>query len=445
MSGDFDINENNPFGLHFLKFAICLGLISIHAVVWVAQAAGFVFRPGSGWGDQLISLAATSLLVPITAGAVQAISLKDQFVGGRLAAIPLAPFFRVFLLLAFLESAKAALLYGPGVFFGWNVLHMIAVSLMVILCLARISVRLVAVSAALCVLLTYPLRLFFQEKQVTTAETARWLQEMGAGPYLIGFLFCLLMAAVLFWLYRTPRLERRYKFRMALLLTMLFDLALLSLWMVDYQEFTAARIINLPAGALVGDTLGLHYWPLFPWYATVACGFLFYYWLPRTKYPREARIILWLAAGALLAIYVPFFSHAIVREVSPQSLWSSELFAGSLGLLLMVAGVFLFKAALYDKLSRSRRVNAAIGRHPLLFRIPFVFSKTIFWCYLFLNTIAVYGAIPFARLLPTPLALTIYPLFLIFTWYWLGEFVLRYLGRLKFQVGISSARSGASR
>ena len=429
----------NPLGIHYLKFALALSVIATHSVVWICEETGFRFNIQNDLITKILTLALSGPLVPMTAGAVQALSLRDQFREGRLEVASLRPFFSILLFLAFLESFKAMIVYGPSIFFGWNALHLIAASLAIVLLLARKSIHWVSISAVACLALTPAVRSLVSGLQIERPETMHYLNEIGLSKTILYVLGAILAIFTARWLAQTTKVAPVYKKRLAFL--GLAALAAYS-WGVFISEpefYFAIRILHLPAGALVGDGLGLHYWPLFPWYSTVAFGFVLYYYLERVSRPGLVRIGLGLASLGAIWAHFSFGFDGILAEMSKATLWSDRVFRGSLWMVLFVCSLFVALTLFYEALARSKWMARLIGRAPLVHRVPVVYSKTIFWSYLFVNTFGILLAYPFAKALPVGWALVAYPVFCVLAWYWIGESIISWFEQKRISIKLRPA------
>ena len=414
----------NPLGIHYLKFALALSVIATHSVVWICEQTGFRFNIQNDLITKLLTLALSGPLVPMTAGAVQALSLREQFEGDRLKLPSLRPLLAILLFLAFLESFKAMIVYGPSIFFGWNALHLIAASLAVVLLLARRSIHWVSISAVACLALTPAVRSALSGFQIERPETMYALNEMGLSKIFLYAFGVLGLAVTGRWLAKTTSVAPVYKKRLAILVLASFAAYIWGVFVSEPEFYFAIRVLDLPVGALVGDKLGLHYWPLFPWYSTVAFGFVLYYYLERVSRPGLIRA--GLAVGSLAAIYAHFSFgfDGILAEMSEATLWSDKVFRGSLWMVLFVCSLFVALTLFYEAIASSNWMRRLIGQMPLVHRVPFVYSKTIFWAYLFVNTVGILLAYPFAKALPVGWALVVYPVFCIVAWYWIGETII---------------------
>jgi hypothetical protein len=212
---------------------------------------------------------------------------------------------------------------------------------------------------------------------------------------------------------------------------------------IGTETFFAARLLNLPIGALVGDKLGLHYWPLFPWYTVVAAGFLLYVvWLKASR-PQVAKVATLFLSVSVMIYYLNFHFVEIVSELDPTYIWTFKLFNGSMWLIIYSICSFALTAVACDALAESRFFQSLTAKWPLLFRVPYVYSRTIFWSYVAVNTVAIPLAWLFAKVLPKNVSIFVFPCFFIVSWYWVGGWILKWFTQTKFKVRFSNPAGNA--
>ena len=415
-------------------------ILFVHSLVFTSYAKHATIDIDNPTLLHLMALIPNGLLVPMTAGAVQALSLQDHFANNRLANFRLRPILLISLSLGFLESFKAALVYQPSVFFGWNALHFLALAIVTVLVLARWSVHLVLFSAVACLALTPLIRTLLRPFQILTVEQARTVNELGLPP-LFQLLLCIgILFWIFWWIFTQSKVEQKFKIRLFLIALVLFNL---TVWVVmsNAPEFYfVTRILNLPVGALIGDKLGLHYWPFFPWYSGVAIGFYFYYLLAHASHRKLVRRMALAIAASGLIVHFGIFEEDIRRRYNRETVWSDALFNDHLSFMAFCISSFVVFALAFEQLARSRRWEQLCGRFPSLWRVPFVYSKTILWAYLFINTFGVWLGRWIGPYLPSLEARAIFSLLLAIVWYWLGELILKWMSRTRLTVRLSPAR-----
>ena len=435
-----NLSEHDPLGIHYLKFFLTFTALFVHALVFSSMATQARVDLTDPTLLHLLALIPSSILIPMAAGAVQAVSLKDKFRDGRLQDFNLLPLIQISFVLAFVESFKAAIVYAPGVFFGWNVLHFLAIAIVTVLFLARISIYAVGASSLLCLALTAPLKSLLRLFQIQTPEQALSIDELGGGQ-LARLLICITVFVIAMWLiYSRPAIAKKFKHRMALAALIVLNIALYFALAYPGDPYFAARLINLPTGALVGDKLGLHYWPFFPWYSGVAIGFTFYYFLMNASRPKLFRKIALTCACIGLLIHFTLLEGGVARNFDPYTVWSSALFNDRINVMVFTTSSFLLFALLFERLSLSKSWQRICDRYPLLWRVPFVYSKTILWAYLFVNTFGVWIGKAAGAYLPSYGWRIAFAFAVSIVWYWLGEFTLKWMSRMKITVRFSPAR-----
>jgi hypothetical protein len=432
--------DKDTYGIHYLKFFMALMILFVHELVFsslVTQQGVDIRNPAF---LHFMALVPSSFLAPMTAGGVQAIALRAQLTTGRLKDFDLGPFVKLALGLAFLESVKAALVSMPSVFFGWNVLHFLALALVTVLILARYSVHLVWISGLVCLALTPTLQGLLRTFQVQNTNQVSNLYQ----PEIVHLAKLILIVptftALLIWIWRRSSLERKYKLRLSLGAVVFGNLSLALAMNTPTDIYFVPRILNLPTGLLVGDSLGLHYWPFFPWYSGVALGFCFYYALSQFSRTSTLRILAGALAVLGLGVHFAVLEGSVVKQFDPATIYGVKFFNDNLNLMVFAASSFLLFALLFEKLSRAVFWHRACARFPVLWRVPFVYSKTILWAYLFINALGVLIARPFAPLLMSLGARVVFASIVAASWYWPGEALMKWLARTRITVRLRPVR-----
>lgn len=431
--------ENESFGLHYLKFFMAVMILFVHELVFSSLAVEKSVDIRNPALLHLMAFIPSSYLVPMAAGAVQAIALRSQLTTGKLVEFKMGPFIKIALALAFIESLKAAIVYMPSVFFGWNVLHFLALALTLVLFLARLSVHWVWISAVACLALTPWMQDFLGPFQIQNYGQVTNVNEYGLDQFFKLILTTGAFGFFIVWVSKRPNLEMKFKLRLYAV-TLVSGVLILSLAMrTTTNPYFASRILNLPAGILVGDKMGMHYWPFFPWYACVAFGFCFYYGLSQLKWPKAYRIGSACAAVTGLVIHFSFLEQNVIAQLDAREIWGASLFGNALNLMVFSFSSFVLFALGFERIATAPLWHRACEKVPLLWRVPFVYSKTILWSYLFINIFGGLLARPFTPILGRLETRAVFSLLIAAAWYWPGAALMRWLARTRITVRFRAA------
>jgi hypothetical protein len=370
------------YGIHLLKSVAIFMQIIAHTAIWCVQYSMYPLQKvGGSWDYFVPILISLSPMLPMTAGAVLRLMLPTSANGRQLTNIPWETLLWSLVFLMLVESIKAALVYQSTFFFSWNVLHLIALTSVVILVVGRFSI------AALWVI---ALVILFYTPVVTAGldviEAARSLDNTTylwpvKGLMQVG-IFSLLMIAGIIALLRSRHLAARFRVRLLLLLGMVwFAGALLLIHtpnsFMDRGVFETAWI-----GILAGTRSGFHTWGIFPWAGVVMLGFLIYDLVIRS---RANKFLLMTMCGAGLAIVVGIgglHSDDFYQTFSRGSLVSSLYFNRFYLLPLLIMGLFCTVVPL-----------AYWAAHAGWEKPYFVdLSRSILWVYVYQTSVLVFAA-----------------------------------------------------
>lgn len=440
MASAHSINPQNPYGIHFLRAVTSFGLIAVHAVAWTLYFGGYRVDTFNTSMIIIGSVICISGITPIVAGAAQALYLQNHVRGTKLVSVPFAKIISALVFLIFIEDLKSAVVFGPGMFFAWNVTHVISVSLVLTLVLARISVYCVFATAAACIAVTPLVRKILSPYQLVSPATIDLINSST-----IPFQLCLAAVSIVFAtlaivLWASPRLPRTLKLRTTGILFFAYSVFVYLASRADFYPQFAVRILNFPIGALIGDQLGYHSWPLFPWYSIVAGGFLYFYVLMTTAYPRGVRLGFAVLTASSLYVYYVYYHQNISAEMDPRNIWSSKILAAAdLSQLYWTFGAFSLVALISDALSTAPWMDRRLAQHPVFFETTLVFSRSIFWVYIFMNTVGVLIAYPIAKMVPLNIALALYLPLCFYLNHLMGRTLVYWMGTKQIRIRLSRA------
>ncbi|MAF34840.1 hypothetical protein CMO91_03260 [Candidatus Woesearchaeota archaeon] len=142
-------------------------------------------------------------------------------------------------------------------------------------------------------------------------------------------------------------------------------------WINSALEGSASYTANVLTGQLANQ----YYWPFFPWFSTVAAGYLLAVWKQHKSFARGAPI----AGLALLGFAT--LNNALAPPLQVDALWYASMFRPSLSFVLAVIGAGCMLLSIGDWVSKRD--------------FPWVpwFSKGILWIYV-VHTIVGYRILP---------------------------------------------------
>lgn len=385
------INSSN-FGIHILKFLAIFFQIEVHAYNWLSHHLHVSAQIYSSvWETKLLLMkGGFSTLVPITAAAVLRMGLPLSPGQNKLPSdFSLRPYITLCFLLMLIESLKEMIVYGPWAFFSWNALHLIALTFLTILVVARYSVLLLWPLAAAIFLLT-PLMIASVDNYIDSLGLIHpWLSVN-----LCFFLFLTLLATIIGWKYHNSKnIDQKIKVRGYTLLSLLWLSISLVCYFVPQQYAGQDMIRTLPGGILTGTAMGNHIWGFFPWAGMMIVGFLVYDILLRLK---ASKTCLWgmalIGAIGLIAFYI-FFSDEVMDNCSGQraSLGFSALCFNRTPIQVVLTIALFLLATPFSVCAEK------IGFE---FKFVRVVSKSILWIYLYETSILVWLAPVWIQYIP---------------------------------------------
>lgn len=364
------------YGIHLLKVGVILLQVIAHSYLWSVQKGLIVTTDiGNLWNNATYTLLSTALILPMTAGAVLRMVTpvdtdQDRIVGGSMRAVLIGS-----LLLALIESVKQALVYSSGVFFSWNVLHVIAVACPLIVLIGRYSILLLW-SVALTIIFATPLMI----ELLAGSETHQWLKPSGGLPLasciFVG-LWSLFVLGLVRRIWRSVTMAPVYKGRALIILAIIWTLVAAGLahW---GRDPTAYLLINtLPMGATVGTTSGMHIWAFFPWAGTIMLGFLIFDALIRMRATTRALLLLLATGLCLLTVFYLGFANDVTSTLTAKAVFGGYHFNRLPSKILMVVGLFCLAVPLCVWLARRGAER------------PYVvlLSRYVLWLYVYQTTV----------------------------------------------------------
>lgn len=434
------MNEDHEIsGIEYLKFISVWIFITNHATAYMSFYRTdrlFGAISGEGLNDILgIALGSLTYTLPATAVAVFRVSLSRNFVGTRLMNFPLKKVASLAGALCLIESLKQGLVFGPKFFFSWSVLHFIGISLLLLALLSRVSIVLVGVAGLATLFLTPWIQKLLIPLQILTVEQTQGLNATDFVRNVLLALSAIAFPVVGVAVFKAKSLPSRLKAVLGAVLAAAFVGAawILPRFTPADPEFSAL-VYNLPTGILVGNERLQHIWPFFPWFSLQAFAFVWVHILLQKENRARNRLILLALSTAMLAYFLATGIETFVSSVSSNFIFGAKHFQAEPNLALGVMGLFGLLFLLCGRVAKHR------GRISNSLSLWSVYSRTVFWIYLFATTIGVFLAKPFAQHIPSYMAaMYSYDVVMIVLSYLLGVAVVRLVGAKRYRVSLKPA------
>lgn len=385
-------------GLHALKTLALLCQVIVHAHAWTVLAVhGPATPPSTVTSEKLhLILGAMSMMVPMTAAAVFRASLPISSDHQRIQIDSWRPYIALSVFLGLLESLKHAIVYGLTWFFAWDVLHLIAVSLLLIIAIGRRSIQAVMVAGGAILLLTPVLidALESMEVRLVPAPSdspTSWMWFFA--PWIVAIGCCYVVTVTLLWV--ATKFEAKHKVRLSLLATLAFlGIGVLGALYAD-QTFGSLILRNLWIGVLTGTRSGMHIWGLFPWSGMILLGFSLQDLVMRGGL--KSRLVTLVGGLALIGVFYFWFAETVNEICSPRGAFngfSGDCFNRTEQQTVLILGLacvlFPLVAILSDAVEKpglshefSRGLSRGFSLEPRLIRM---ISRSILTIYLFETT-----------------------------------------------------------
>lgn len=391
-----------------MKFLAILCMASAHSFIFLNRLRPDIFSPaksGDGWFEIFFYfMGIGSLLIPALAGMQLYVTTERFIVNGKLSNFNNKALVRSSLLLMAIESIKNAAIFGLTSFYKWDVLHFIGLSFLIMLIVfKRFQLKYLTIIVLFSLALSTVLAHF---KDVIIESLSEWgmfiLSHLGE----ISIAAVVLLMLVVFFLGK-KLLEGQGKIKIGVLAISLMVLGVLTYFKLTTSELFFVQVMTLPMSILfqVGQRGG-HIWPLIPWIAIVASGYLLeYYWKNLSKRNKK-----WFMISGFLSIvtFCTFFLSEYKLLFLNQFFFSSLFFIPNVKLVTLLILSLVFFNELFEMIAR-RIKNIAKPIEEMSDGILIVYVVHLFLIY---NLSA--GAV---KLMPTKELLWAFPFVILFISY----------------------------
>ncbi|HEU0117599.1 MAG TPA: hypothetical protein VFR09_03100 [Alphaproteobacteria bacterium] len=391
------------YGIHILKAWMIFFQILAHAHLWAVGTNSFLTNPFADpiWIYIAMGFGCFGMVVPMTAGAVlRMICTADK--NNRVVNIDWRSMITTMLLLALFESTKDAFFYDLSAFFMWNVLHLIAVTVLLMLFIAQFGMRWLW-SAALTILFITP----FVIRSLDPYETLLTKSLITPDWPLQGIVFAgilTLIAGVLRTkLTHSNAFMPKHKKRMMIVLALSWLLATIGCLQMRNGIMTISAFKTLWIGALAGTHSGLHIWGFFPWAGTIMLGFLIYDLIIRAHSKPIFIACLFVCGTILLAYFYYEFGPdtAMILGVTKRSVLSGIYLNRQPALAILIIGLFCTMAPVSYLLMRLGCERGYV----------IALSRSILWIYIYQTSLLAIAPPYFKKWLPGDEGLIAYAIF----------------------------------
>jgi len=382
-------------GMDFCKLLGAAAMVLAHGGMFLSRGSGYP-QPSfeTQWGyDGYLLIGFFSICLPALAGSSLRAMLDKFFVGGKVLNYDIKSMIMMALSLCFFESVKNAIVYGPLAFLSWDVLHFIALSMVIITyLLIRWGVRGLYTFTVLSVLIGILGPLWLSSAGPGTE--AALLLLVGAKYIARGLVFTVPTILAFFFMVSIPT-SKKY-FPWPVLYTIATFLGVVStyfIWM-SFKDQVFFRLIGetMPLAMFfrLPQTSG-HLWPLFPWFALVAAGFILSDLYQRANNKeRMIKTMLAVSVGTFVLFYI--FAFQDYRDLMvDRHYFSSKVFSAPItvivGMLSFYATLFSLFTWIFDKVRVHSQIIYNISRGLLVFY--FVHFLLTFFAYH--ASVAVFG------------------------------------------------------
>jgi hypothetical protein len=366
-------------GLDFFKLLGVIAMGLVHPGLFLSRGTGIPQpTPGVMLGyDLYLLIGFFSICLPALAGSSLRTMIDKFYVGGRILNYDVREILVIAVFLCLLESVKNAILTTPLAFFSVDVLHFIALSMIVIvLLMQKWGVKAVYAFTVLSLIIGGAAPFVFALPGGEKLLMALVLCSRGivralvlAGPAWICYLLLLRFF---------PQIRTFSKGRKILPV----GAAILCGLIISYGLwiFVVAKVIfsfvaeTAPLGALFRTSATFsHMWPLFPWFALVGVGFLISDLVAGAKNKSK---ILWLALLVGTLGFVAFFIWGIqdyAALMQDKHYFSGKVFAAPLsvvaGIISFYVMVFAFLSLVFSKISLQSKIIHNCSRGIVIFYV----------------------------------------------------------------------------
>lgn len=367
---------------YFVLYSIFVMVIT-HANTWIGVMTDNQWSIGTyGWpvvGYGMFGF--ISLGIPALAGAMLRTHINRNIIDNRVVNYPTYRLFQFAFFISLAESIKGLLTWGPAHFFAWNVLHLIAISFILILFLNKVSIHLTGVLGIVTFFTTPYIKtitLKFYEYRLT-ANNAFAIQDNAKVVLivlstLIGLGLCLLINTAL----KNSSKLRKFAFSVCVFIAYL--LSIFTIRTITLDQYFAVQMHNLPMAILAGDPKSFHIWPFFPWFSIIAYG----HWMSHLYHTKIKATILNILFSLFSIFLVGYFllngTEEFYNSLSTRFLWSEKTFMPSLTTLAGLIGTWTLTWLITSSLERRTKFFDSLA---------LIFNHNILWVYI-LSTIAGY-------------------------------------------------------
>lgn len=368
------------YGIHLLKVSAILLQVLAHSYLWSVQKGLLVLGDiGTSLNHLSYSLLSTALIIPMTAGAVLRMTAQVDLARDRVINIDWRAITGLCVGLALIESLKQMAVYHGGAFFSWNVLHLIAISIPLMLWIGSYSIRLVG-SVGLSIMLVTPAVI----RPLTNYDLTLPINLAAFGVSLKAVVLITLISVILFGaIRRTARsasFAPAHRKRFIIFLGLVWAVATALLLQIKPNFMESIELATLPVGIIAGSETALHIWGFFPWAGSILLGFYIYGLIIRTK---ASRLMMWgmvLLAIPPLLLFLDQYVYDVTSSLSATAFFNGYHFNRTPEKMLLVIPLFMLAVPLFIWLARKG------------FETPYVvlLSRYVLWLYIYQTTLLIF-------------------------------------------------------
>jgi hypothetical protein len=333
-------------GLDFFKVLGAIGMVLAHCGLFISRTMN-VSQPtpqNTIVYDMYLLIGFFSICLPALAGSSLRVLLDKYIVGNRVLNYDFREVLLIAVTLMVLESVKNTLVHHSMFSFGWDVLHFIALSLVITAALMVkwgqkavwiFTVLMMAVGALVPAFLSGP----------DAAPALSVILQLSALIFKVLILLGPSIFCLWFVLKVVPRPASMTAFRKALILSsgLIAGIAVsMFFWNAFSSSFLFKRVAeSLPAGALFAlpQALG-HMWPLAPWYALVGVGFILSDLVMKSSNKQKTS---WQILAVSLLVFIAFLIWGFddyKNLMLEKHYFSSKVFTAPLTVVLGILGFY---------------------------------------------------------------------------------------------------------